>query len=64
MLELGEDLQRSRGNDMDRVPGAVHGQLFSGHCSSCEGSRVPKAEAEDDDSDGVCGLIHGGSPFC
>ena len=40
---------------MDRVPKAVHGQVFSGHCSSRKGSGVPRTEAGDDDSDGVCG---------
>ena len=40
---------------MDIVPGAVHGQVFSGHNSSREGSRVPRVEIGDDDSDGVCG---------
>ena len=40
---------------MDRVPRAVHGQVFSGHRSSLEGSGVPRAEAGDNDSDGVCG---------
>ena len=36
---------------MGRVLGAVHGQVFSGHCSTCEGSRVPKAEVGDYDCD-------------
>ena len=40
---------------MDKVLGAVHGQVFSGHRSSQKGSRVPRAEARDDDSDGVSG---------
>ena len=40
---------------MDRVPGAVYRQVFFGYCSSCEGSRVPRAEARDNDCDGVCG---------
>ena len=40
---------------MDRVPGAFHGQVFSGHCSSRENSGVPRAEVGDDDCDGVCG---------
>ena len=39
---------------MDRVPGAVHGQVFSRHRSSREGSGVPRAEVGDNDSDGVC----------
>ena len=30
---------------MGRVPGAVHGQVFSEHYSTCEGSGVPRAEA-------------------
>ena len=34
---------------MGRVPGAVHGQVFSRHCSTCEGSGVPRAEVEDYD---------------
>ena len=29
MAELGVDLYGLRGNDMGRVPGAVHGQVFS-----------------------------------
>ena len=36
---------------MDRVPEVVHGQVFSRYCSSREGSRVPRAEVEDDDCD-------------
>ena len=40
---------------MDRVPGAVHRHVFSGHCSSREGSGVPRAEARDDDCDGLYG---------
>ena len=55
MVELGEDLYRSRGNDMDKVPGVVHGQVFFGYCSSCEGSGVPRAEVGDYDRIGVCG---------
>ena len=51
MVELGKDLWRSRGNDMDRVLGAVHGQVISGYCSSREGSRVPRAEVGDNDCD-------------
>ena len=40
---------------MCRVPGAVHGLVFSGYCSSHNGSGVLRAEAEDDDCDGLCG---------
>ena len=40
---------------MGRVPGAVHGQVFFGYCSSSEGLGVPRAEAGDDDYDGLCG---------
>ena len=40
---------------MGRVPGAVHGQVFSGYCSSHEGSGVPRAIAGDDDCDELCG---------
>ena len=40
---------------MDRVLGAVHGQVFSEYCSSCEGSGVPRAEVGDDD----CDCVHG-----
>ena len=40
---------------MGRVPGAVHEQVFLGHSSSCEGPGVLRAEAGNDDSDGVCG---------
>ena len=36
---------------MERVPGAFHGQVFSGHCSSLKGLGVPRAEEGDDDSD-------------
>ena len=32
MVELGEDLEGPRGNDMGRVSGAVHGQVFFGNC--------------------------------
>ena len=32
MVKLGKDLYRPRGNDMDKVPGAIHGQVFSGYC--------------------------------
>ena len=32
---------------MGRVLGAVHGQVFFGHCSTCEGSGVPRAEVRD-----------------
>ena len=31
------------------------GKYFSGYCEACEGSRVPRAEAGADDSDGLCG---------
>ena len=40
---------------MGRVPGAVHGYIFSGYCSSREGSRVPRAEVGNNDCDGLCG---------
>ena len=40
---------------MGRVLGAVHGQVFFRYCSSSKGSRVPIAEARDDDCDRVCG---------
>ena len=32
---------------MGRVLGAVHRQVFSGHCSTCKGSGVPRPEARD-----------------
>ena len=40
---------------MGRVLGAVPRQVFSGYCSSRKGSGVPRAEAGDDDCNGVCG---------
>ena len=40
---------------MERVPVAVHGQVFSGYCLSREGSGVPRAEVGDVDCDGLCG---------
>ena len=40
---------------MGRILGAVHGQVFSGHCSSREGSGVLRAEVGDYDPIGVCG---------
>ena len=43
---------------MGRVSGAVHEEVFSRDCETCEGSRVPRAEIGNDDSDGVCGKIH------
>ena len=46
---------RPRGDDMNRVPGAVHGKVLSGYCEACESSGVPRAEAGDDDRDGLCG---------
>ena len=42
---------------MGRVPGAVHGQVFFGYCSPREGSGVPRAEAGDDDCDGLCDYV-------
>ena len=36
---------------MGRVPGVVHGYVFSGYYEACEGLRVLRAEAEDDDCD-------------
>ena len=47
MVELGEDLYGPRGNDMGRVLGVIHRQVFSGHYWTCEGSGVPIAEAKD-----------------
>ena len=49
---------------MGRVPGAVHGQVFSRDCETCQSSGVPRAEAGSDDSDGLRGLIHGVSQIC
>ena len=43
---------------MGKVPGAVHGQVFFGYNSSRESLRVPRAEARNDDNDGVRGKIH------
>ena len=40
---------------MDKVPRAVHGKVFFEHRSSRQGLGVPRAEARDDDSNGVCG---------
>ena len=40
---------------MGRVPGAVHGEVFSRHCEACESLGVPRAKAGDDDRDGLCG---------
>ena len=37
MVELGKDLERSRGNDLGRVPLSFHGQVFSGYCETSEG---------------------------
>ena len=49
---------------MGRVPGAVYGYVFSEYCETCEGLEVPRAEAGDDECDGLCGYIHIASPFC
>ena len=40
---------------MGRVPVVFHGLVFSRYCSSRQGSGVPRADAGDDDYDGVCG---------
>ena len=40
---------------MGRVPGAVHGEVFSGHYEACESSGVPRAETWDNDCDGLIG---------
>ena len=40
---------------MDRVPGAVYGQVFSRDSEACQGSGVPRAEAVSDDNDGLRG---------
>ena len=31
MVGLDQDLQESKGNDMGRIPRALHGQVFSQH---------------------------------
>ena len=36
---------------MGKVLGAVHGQVFSGHCETCEYSGVPRAEVGGHDCD-------------
>ena len=40
---------------MGIIPGAVHGQVFFGHCSTCEGLGVPSAKVGDYDRIEVCG---------
>ena len=40
---------------MNRVPGVVHGKVFSICCEACEGSGVPRAKVGGDDCDGLCG---------
>ena len=36
---------------MGKVLGAAHGQVFFGHCETCEGSEVPRAEVGGHDCD-------------
>ena len=40
---------------MGRVSGAVHGQVFSRDCETCQSSGVPRAEVGSDESDGLRG---------
>ena len=40
---------------MGRVSGAVHREVVSSYYKACEGSGVPRAKAEGDDGDGLCG---------
>ena len=40
---------------MGRVSGAVHGQVLSRDCETCQGSEVPIAEAGGDNCDGLRG---------
>ena len=40
---------------MGRVPGDVHVKVFFGYCETCKGSGISRAEAGDDDCDGLCG---------
>ena len=49
---------------MGRVSEAVHGQVFSIDCETCQSSGIPRAEAGSDDSDGLRGSIHGVSQIC
>ena len=41
--------------ELGKVPCSFHGQVFLGHCSTREGSGVPRAKTEDYDRIGVCG---------
>ena len=49
---------------MGRVSRAVHRQVFSRDCETCQSLGVPRAEAGSDDSDGLRGSIHGVSQIC
>ena len=40
---------------MGRVSGAVHGQVLSRYCETCQGLGVLRAEAVGDDCDGLRG---------
>ena len=57
-------VRTSRDYDMGRVPGVVHWQVFSRDRKTCQSSRVPRAETESDDSDGLRGSVHGVSQIC
>ena len=50
MVGLGQSLKELGGNDMGRVPLALHGLVFLGVCSTCKSSGVPRIETRDDDS--------------
>ena len=50
MAGLGQSLEGLRGDDMRRVPWALHGKVFFGVCSTCKGAGVLEVEIGDNDS--------------
>ena len=50
MVELGQSLEGLGGDDIGRVPWALHGKVFSDVCLTCKGARVLRVETGDDDN--------------